>query len=357
MVRLSVLMDVRTYVPWVQFVNNLSSVFFIADSLGSMLELSWRGTKKIKLGEGSGFSSGHINTTRTFLHDGDVVIMQGFAEGSGHGRVGFGECIGKVLPAKTNPKVLQYWHPAHKTDIGRYSNFKLYSHWCSTSSWRVRIALAAKNIEYEYIAIPVPLMEGKQKDAVHREHNLMAQMIPVLEFEDNEDGGTVTRLTQSVAIIEFIDEIFAGDEYGDIFPVGKLSRAIARELVEMVNSGIQPLQILSLLDKVSFDSKGAISKGDFAHDVIENGLEALESRVKNVHQSNTTSGPFACGGFDPTIADFYIIPQLFNARKHNVELTKKFPCLVNIENACLQHPWFVKSHPDLQPDAPKFTIA
>eukprot|EP00814_Leptocylindrus_danicus_P009677 CAMPEP_0116013970 /NCGR_PEP_ID=MMETSP0321-20121206/6021_1 /TAXON_ID=163516 /ORGANISM="Leptocylindrus danicus var. danicus, Strain B650" /LENGTH=750 /DNA_ID=CAMNT_0003483577 /DNA_START=200 /DNA_END=2452 /DNA_ORIENTATION=+ len=320
------------------------------DSLGSMLELSWKGTRKVKLGAGASPSlAGH---TRTFLRDGDAVIMKGFAGGgSGQCRVGFGECIGTVLPAKTNPKVLQYWHPAHKTDTGRYSNFKLYNYWRSTSSWRVRIALAAKNIKYEYIAIP--LLEGKQKDAIHKQRNSMAQ-IPVLEFEDNEESGKLIRLTQSVAIIEFIDEIFSGDEYGNIFPADKLSRAFARELVEIVNSGIQPLQNLSLLDKVAADSNSTISKVKFAHYVIENGLEALESLIEKVHRSKTSLGPFACGGFDPTIADFFIVPQLYNARKYGVDFTKKFPCLINVEKACSRHPWFTESHPDAQPDSPTF---
>merc|ERR1719276_589977 len=67
------------------------------DSLGSMLELSWKGTRKVKLGAGASPSlAGH---TRTFLRDGDAVIMKGFAGGgSGQCRVGFGECIGTVLP-------------------------------------------------------------------------------------------------------------------------------------------------------------------------------------------------------------------------------------------------------------------
>jgi hypothetical protein len=88
--------------------------------------------------------------TRKFLKDGDDVVMTGFARAAdGSYTIGFGEVRGKVLPAGTPREA----PPSAPCAAQRYADFKLYSYWRSTSSWRVRIALALKGISYESVAM------------------------------------------------------------------------------------------------------------------------------------------------------------------------------------------------------------
>ena len=102
-----------------------------------------RGAKEIPLVNSPG-------EVRKFLKDGDDVVMTGYAVAhDGSYRVGFGEVRGKVLPAGT-PREAK---PVRSVTTHQYSNFKLYSYWRSTSSWRVRIALALKGLSYESVAV------------------------------------------------------------------------------------------------------------------------------------------------------------------------------------------------------------
>ncbi len=123
------------------------------DSLGSMLEGSWRGSREIPLA-----NSTETPAMRKFLKDGDTVIMSGFAQGEGY-RIGFGEVSGKVLPAGATTKEAAQMAAQveeERAEAAGPRNLKLYSYWRSTSSWRVRLALALKEIPYEYK--PVDLM-------------------------------------------------------------------------------------------------------------------------------------------------------------------------------------------------------
>lgn len=114
------------------------------DSLGSMLELSWRGSREVVLNR-----SNEASPVRKFLKDGDEVIMTGFAQGDGF-RIGFGEVSGKILPAGSRVATSAALPAAISSDAKKY---KLYSYWRSTSSWRVRLALALKGVSYEYGAV------------------------------------------------------------------------------------------------------------------------------------------------------------------------------------------------------------
>lgn len=115
---------------------------------GSMLELSWRGAKEIPL------VNSPAGEVRKFLKDGDDVIMTGYAAApDGSYRVGFGDVRGRILPAGTPRERVE-----PSTSLAqKYGNFKLYSYWRSTSSWRVRIALALKGIAYE--SVPMDLSQ------------------------------------------------------------------------------------------------------------------------------------------------------------------------------------------------------
>lgn len=116
------------------------------DSFGSMLEISWRGSREINL----------VNSTedpiRKFLKDGDTVIMSGYAQGDGY-RVGFGSVSGKIYPAGTVLGAVCETNPSIAPLMESPKKLKLFSYWRSTSSWRVRTALALKKIPYEYSPI------------------------------------------------------------------------------------------------------------------------------------------------------------------------------------------------------------
>ena len=309
-------------------------------AFGSMLELSWKGSREVKLG-----GTGQV---RKFLKDGDNVVISGRSEQQGGmGRVGFGTCEGKILPATPNLMPAKTAITAKAAGLERYKNVKLYGYWRSSSTWRVRIALAAKGIAYETCS--VNLLDGAQASEEHSQINPMKQ-VPSMECQDASSGSTV-RLSQSMAIIEFLEETFP-NVGASLLPSDPRDRAIAREMAEVVNSGTQPLQNLSVMKRIDEESKGSMQGKAFAKDSIANGLSVLEKLVKT-RRSNlgAACGPYAIGSFAPTIADAYIVPQLYNGRRFEVELSSVCPTLLKVEAVALAHSWFQVSHPDEQPDA------
>lgn len=315
------------------------------DSFGSLLELCWKGTRPVPLGS--------TDKVRKFLQDGDTVIMTGWSEKEGYGRVGFGRCAGKILPAQVTDEPEDANEdttvpPSVATNLPRYRDFKLYSFWKSSSSWRVRIALTAKSIPFQVIS--VNLKEDQHLSAEHVERNPMAQ-VPVLEFTDALTNTTV-RLSQSIAMIEFLEDAFPTQ--AALLPLDPLDRAKAREMVEVINAGTQPLQNLPLVRRLETQSKGHIVGKEWAVGAIAKGLGALESLVANYSKSGGGSGgPYCLGGFSPSLVDVCLVPQLYNARFFGVDVASVCPRLVRIEAICAAHPWFVPAHADVQPDAPR----
>eukprot|EP00429_Kryptoperidinium_foliaceum_P009423 CAMPEP_0176009026 /NCGR_PEP_ID=MMETSP0120_2-20121206/4042_1 /TAXON_ID=160619 /ORGANISM="Kryptoperidinium foliaceum, Strain CCMP 1326" /LENGTH=661 /DNA_ID=CAMNT_0017341817 /DNA_START=111 /DNA_END=2096 /DNA_ORIENTATION=- len=299
------------------------------EAYGSMLELSWKGSKTIDLGGGE---------ERKFLKDGDLVIVEGFCAGEA-GRVGFGVCSGKVLPAHTKTP------PAVREDQ-RYTDFKVYGYWRSSSSWRARIALTAKRVPYEVTS--VNLKVGEQKSAGFLEKNPLGK-VPVLEYTETATG-KVRRLTQSVAIFEFLDAIFPQKK--SLIPKDQEDRVVATEMVQVINSDIQPLQNAPLVKKLEQDSDGKILATDFAKQVIQDGLSMVATLInKRKSEGSGHIGPYSMGSFAPTVVDACLIPQLFNARRWGVDVDKDFPALAEIEKKCSVHPWFVPAHASKQVDA------
>ena len=207
------------------------------------------------------------------------------------------------------------------------------------------MALAAKNIRYEYI--PVHLLKGEQFVEDHLGRNPMAQ-VPVLECTDSRSG-RVLQIFQSLAIIDFLEEAFE-DRGGSLLPNDIITRAFARELAEIINSGTQPHSNLSRIVKIEADSDGKIKGKDISKEAMEHGLRSIGAIVTN-KLSASAGGPFACGTFFPTIADACVVPQMYNARRLGVDLDAICPALVKVEQNCLKHPWFVVSHPEKQKDA------
>ncbi|MFO7177197.1 MAG: maleylacetoacetate isomerase [Pseudomonadota bacterium] len=207
---------------------------------------------------------------------------------------------------------------------------KLYGYYRSSCSYRVRIALNLKGIEVEHVPVHLVRGGGEQFAPEFVTKNPMAQ-VPLLEL----DSGEV--LAQSVAIVEYLEETVPTPA---LLPRDPYQRARVRALVEMVNSGIQPLQNSLVLKELT---KRNVDSTDWARLFVRRGLEALE------HTAAGTAGRYLVGDA-LTLADVYLVPQLYNARRFGVDLAP-FPTLLRVEAACLSLPAFDRARPERQPDA------
>jgi maleylpyruvate isomerase len=214
---------------------------------------------------------------------------------------------------------------------------RLFGYWRSSSSWRVRIALAYKNLAFELVPIHLLRHGGEQHEPAFRDRNLMSQ-VPVLELSPTteEPAPEPWRLTQSMAILEYLEE---AHPHPPLLPSDVVGRARARQLAEIVNSGIQPLQNL----KVQQALRGAgVDPAPLVRGFVATGLAAIEDIARS------TAGRFLVGD-QPTIADVYLVPQLFAARRVELDL-RPFPTLLRIESTCEALPAFAAAHPSAQPD-------
>jgi maleylpyruvate isomerase len=212
---------------------------------------------------------------------------------------------------------------------------KLYTYWRSTSPWRVRIALAWKAVPHEVVTLD--LGAGQQHAADFRGLNL-AEQVPLLELDERGPDGRPRYITQSMAIIEYLEERYPTPP---LLPTMPWMRARARQLAEIVNSGIQPFQNLATTKRV--EALGGDRQVWLDH-FIARGLAVLE------RAATETAGVFLVGDA-LTIADVYLVPQLYAARRFGVDLAP-YPTLTRIEAACAALPAFAVAHADAQPDAP-----
>lgn len=212
---------------------------------------------------------------------------------------------------------------------------KLYAYWRSSSAWRVRIVLEVKGLVYEYVAINLAPQVLEQSTAAYAEVNPM-QQVPVLEWFE---GGERIRLSQSVAIIEYLEELHPAPA---LRPSGTVSRARAREAVQIVNSGMQPLQNSSTLAAIKRIAGEAAMRA-WACDVMGPGFDALELHAQRF------AGRYSIGD-DLSWADVYLVPQLYNARRWGLSLAA-FPRLLAIESHLDELAAFQRARPEAQPDA------
>jgi len=209
----------------------------------------------------------------------------------------------------------------------------LYDYWRSSSAWRVRIALHFKGIAFERRVVNLIKDGGEQHTDAFRTLNPLGQ-VPVLVTEEKDGARTIT---QSMAIIGYLEETVP---VPPLLPADPWLRARARQLAEIVNAGTQPLQNLTVLDHV--EAQG-LDREAWARHFIARGLAALEAA------SQETEATFLVGDA-PSIADLYLVPQLYNARRWKVDLAP-YPTLVRVDATCAGLPAFVAAHPDAQSDA------
>jgi maleylpyruvate isomerase len=209
---------------------------------------------------------------------------------------------------------------------------KLHTYYRSSSAWRVRIALHYKGIPFE--SVPVDLDADEQQRDDYAETNPLRQ-VPVLELELD---GESRRVSQSLAIIELLEELYPNPP---LLPSTPLGRARVRQLAEVVNAGIQPLQNRYVAGQVR--KLGGSSEG-FARHFIGRGLVALEALARE------TAGGYLVGDA-VTLADLVLVPELYVARRMGVELGE-MPTLLRVEAALVDLPAFAAAHPRRQPDTP-----
>ena len=214
---------------------------------------------------------------------------------------------------------------------------KLYSYWRSTSTWRVRIALAWKGLPHEIV--PVHLIDGggQQHGDAFRALNAAAQ-VPVLVLDERGPDGAPRLLSQSMAILEYLEERHPAPP---LLPADLWLRARARQLAQICVSGIQPLHNLTTLDRVK-ESGG--DEGAWVRHFIARGLASLERTAAE------TAATFLVGDA-PSFAEVCLVPQLYAARRYSVDVAP-FPTLARVEATCAALPAFQSAHADAQPDAP-----
>lgn len=209
---------------------------------------------------------------------------------------------------------------------------KLYNYFRSSASYRVRIALQLKGLAYDYV--PVHLVKGEQKaagfGAVSAEH-----LVPVLELDDGR------RLSQSMAIIEYLDEAHPQPA---LLPADAAGRARVRALAQIIACEVHPLNNLRVLKYLVRELKlDEAAKTAWYRHWVGVGLQAYEARLAE------QPGRFSHGD-TPTLADCCLVPQIFNAQRFDCDLSG-LPRTMAVFGACMQLDAFQQAQPSACPDA------
>jgi maleylacetoacetate isomerase len=214
------------------------------------------------------------------------------------------------------------------------SQLTLYSYFRSSSAHRVRIVLALKGLVYDQVAVHLLRNGGEQYSARYLTLNPQG-LVPSFQHDE-------ATLTQSTAICEYIEEVWPEPS---LLPRGALQRAYVRGLMAAIACDIHPINNLRVLDYLT--GPLGISKDqerDWYHHWVIIGLSALEQMIAG----HGLAGRYCCGD-TVGLADAFLVPQLFNARRFEIDL-QAFPRLVAIDQACAELPAFYAAHPDQQPD-------
>jgi maleylpyruvate isomerase len=208
----------------------------------------------------------------------------------------------------------------------------LYDYGFSSASYRVRIAMALKNLQYA--SIIKNLRSGEHRLSEFLQINVQG-FVPAIQMDD----GVV--LTQSVAIIEYLDE-----QYPDppLLPAQPLTRARVRALTQAIASDIHPLNNLRVLryleEKLILDKP---TRDTWYRNWVSVGFDALERWLVR----DVATGRF-CHGNSPTMADVCLVPQVFNARRFSVDMNS-FPRILAIDAACRELAAFQSAAPEAPP--------
>jgi maleylacetoacetate isomerase len=209
---------------------------------------------------------------------------------------------------------------------------KLYTYFRSSAAYRVRIALNLKGLSSDMIPIHLQKEGGLNRKPEYRALNPQMR-VPVLTL----DSGEV--LTQSLAIIEYLDEVHP---HPALLPRDAIGRAEVRAMSQLIACDIHPLNNVGPLRYLKYEfglDQGRIDA--WYHHWILEGFTALESMLPGT--------PYAFGE-EVTLADVCLVPQVYNARRLRVPL-QRFPKIIAVDAACAKLPAFDKARPENQPDA------
>jgi maleylpyruvate isomerase len=208
---------------------------------------------------------------------------------------------------------------------------KLYTFFRSSAAFRVRIALNLKGVEYEPVPLNLPKGDHRQPEFVAKNPH---RTIPVID-----DDGTV--LFQSLAIIEYLDARFPDPR---LIPLDPVQRARVQAFAQVIACEIHPLNNLRVLrhlrSELGLDEEH-IKK--WVQHWIGESFRSLEALLEE-------SSGRCCFGDAITIADVFLVPQVYNARRFDCDLAA-FPRVVRIADSLRALPQFARAAPELQPDA------
>jgi len=208
---------------------------------------------------------------------------------------------------------------------------KLHSYFRSSASYRCRIALNLKGLPYELAFVHLVKDGGQQLSPTYRALNPQA-LLPTLEHDERV-------LTQSLAIIEYLEEVWPQPS---LLPGDAETRARVRAFAIASDTGpVNNLRVLRYLKRTLKQEQAAIDAW-YRH-WSDGGLKACEALLP-------TAPHRFCFGDQPTLADICLVPQLYNARRFNTDLSG-VPRLVAIDAACCALPAFAHAAPEAQPDA------
>ena len=215
---------------------------------------------------------------------------------------------------------------------------KLFAYWRSSASYRARIGLALKELQYELVPVHLVNDGGQQHSPEHHARNPQ-ELVPALEHDGR-------MLTQSLAILEYLDEVWP-DHGVRLVPGDAADRQRIRALAQAIACEVQPLGNLRVLKALGRDfGASEAQRSAWSRHWMALGLQAFEEMLANAPRGRY------CHGDTPTLADCVLIPQLYNARRFEMDVSA-FPRIAAIDAACATHPAFIAAHPDNQPDAPK----
>lgn len=210
----------------------------------------------------------------------------------------------------------------------------LHNYFRSSTSYRVRIALALKGIDYDYVAHH--LRHGENRKPEYLAINPQG-LVPALVWED----GTV--LSQSLAIMEFLDEVHPEPA---LLPADPLGRARVRMISQMIGCEIHPVNNLRILNALrSRYGADDAEIGDWFRHWVNETFQPLEK----ILEESSDTGRF-CHGDSPGMADICLIAQVANNARFNVDMTA-YPVISRIRDACLEISAFADAAPSSQPDA------
>jgi len=201
----------------------------------------------------------------------------------------------------------------------------LYDYWRSSASYRVRIALNLKGVDYQ--AAPINLLTREQKEADYKALNPQG-FVPMLEVDGR-------RLTQSLAIIDYLDASYPEPPF---VPKDAAERAHVLAMALAIACDIHPLNNLRVLKRLTDLGVAQEARDDWYRHWVREGLEALEALAA------PRAGRFLFGDA-VSLADICLVPQLYNARRFEVAL-ESWPTLLRAEASCAELDAFAAAHPD-----------